>query len=147
MHDCVSFCFCLVVTCQSVLLGDKPLETHDQYFFQLNTCGHSPYVTSSLMRGWVCHLQLLLFLTSAAILRFESSRTYGHILLSQILDSPNLEGQVPVFISPRKSVDQLYPQALGFRLVASYNSQGYSIVLKPASTQALISTVRFTTAI
>jgi hypothetical protein len=26
---------------------------------------------------------------------------------------PNLEGQVPVFISPRNRVDQLYPQALG----------------------------------
>jgi hypothetical protein len=33
---------------QSFRLSDKPLETHDQYFFfQLNTCGHSPYVTSS----------------------------------------------------------------------------------------------------
>jgi hypothetical protein len=29
-------------------------------FFQLNTCSHSPYVTSSLTRGWVCHLQLLI---------------------------------------------------------------------------------------
>jgi hypothetical protein len=36
----------------------KPLEYHDQYsFFQLNTCGHSPYVTFSLTRGWVCRLQ------------------------------------------------------------------------------------------
>jgi hypothetical protein len=30
-----------------------------------------------------------------------------------IRDSPNLEGQVPVFISPRNSVAQLYTQALG----------------------------------
>jgi hypothetical protein len=29
-----------------------------------------------------------------------------------IWDSPNLEGQVPVFISPRNRVAQLYPQAL-----------------------------------
>jgi hypothetical protein len=28
-------------------------------------------------------------------------------------DSPNLEGQVPVFISPRNRVAQLYPRALG----------------------------------
>jgi hypothetical protein len=34
-------------------------------FFQLNTCGHNPYVTSSLTRGWVCRLQLLLVLASA----------------------------------------------------------------------------------
>jgi hypothetical protein len=48
-----------------------------------------------------------------------------HILLSQILDSPNLEGHIPVFISPRNRVAQLYPQALDSLLVASYNSQGY----------------------
>jgi hypothetical protein len=40
-------------------------------------------------------------------------------------DSPNLEGQIPVFISPRNRVSQLYPQALGSLFVASYDSQGY----------------------
>jgi hypothetical protein len=35
---------------QSVLLGAKQLETHDQYFFQLDTSDNSPYVTSSLTR-------------------------------------------------------------------------------------------------
>jgi hypothetical protein len=82
-------------------------------FFQLNTCGCSPYVTSSLTRGLVCRLQLLLGLASAVILRSESRGIHDHILLSQIRDSPNLEGQVPVFISPRNRVAQLYPQALG----------------------------------
>jgi hypothetical protein len=43
-----------------------------------------------------------------------------------IWDSPNLEGQVPVFISPRNRVAQLYPQALGSLFLASYDSQGYS---------------------
>jgi hypothetical protein len=33
-----------------------------------------------------------------------------------IWDFPNLEGQVPVFISPRNRVVQLYPWALGFPL-------------------------------
>jgi hypothetical protein len=98
---------------QSVCLGAKPLETHDKIFFQLNTSGYSPYVTSSLTRGWVCHLQLLLALTSAVILGSESCGTHNHILLSQIRDSPNLEGQVPLFISPRNRVVQLNPQALG----------------------------------
>jgi hypothetical protein len=41
-------------------------------------------------------------------------------LLSQIREYPNLEEQVPVFISPRNRVAQLYPQALGSLLVASY---------------------------
>jgi hypothetical protein len=38
---------------------------------------------------------------------------------------PNLEGQVPVFISPRNRMAQLYPRALGSIFVASYDSQGY----------------------
>jgi hypothetical protein len=28
------------------------IEDHDQRFFRLNPCGHSPYVASSLTRGW-----------------------------------------------------------------------------------------------
>jgi hypothetical protein len=36
------------------------------------------------------------------------------LLLLQIPASPNLEGQVPVFISPRNMFARLYPQALGF---------------------------------
>jgi hypothetical protein len=56
--------------------------------FHLNTCGHSPYITSSLTRRFVCHLQLLLALDSAFILGSESRRTHDHISLSQIRDSP-----------------------------------------------------------
>jgi hypothetical protein len=54
----------------------------------LNTCGHSPYITSSLTRGWVFHLQLLLALASAFILGSESRGTRDNILLSQIRDFP-----------------------------------------------------------
>jgi hypothetical protein len=79
----------------------------------------------SLMRGRVSHLQLLLVLVSAVILRSESHETHDRILLSQIRDSPNLEGQVPVFISPGERVAYLYPQVLGSFSVASYDSQGY----------------------
>jgi hypothetical protein len=108
-----------------IRLGDKPLENHDQHFcFQLNTCGHSSYATSSLTKGWVCRLQLLLVLASALILRSESRGTHDHILLSQIRDFPNLEGLVPVFLTPRNRVAQLYPQALGSLFVASYDLQG-----------------------
>jgi hypothetical protein len=46
-------------------------------------------------------------------------------LLYQIQDSPNLEGQVPVFISPKNRMTRLYPQALGSLFYASYDSQGY----------------------
>jgi predicted nucleic acid-binding Zn finger protein len=115
----------LAVYRQSVRLGTKSLETHDQYFFQLNTCSCSPYVTSPLMRGWVCRLQLVLVLASAVNRGSESRETHYHILLSQIRNSPSLEGQVPIFISPRNRVAQFYPQALGPLFVASYDSQGY----------------------
>jgi hypothetical protein len=43
-----------------------------------------------------------------------------------IWDSLNQEGQVPVFISLRNRVAQLYPWALGSPFVAYYDSQGYS---------------------
>jgi hypothetical protein len=67
----------------------------------------------------------MLVLSSAVILGSGFRGSHDRILLSQIRDSPNLEGQVPVFISPRNRVAQLYPQALGFLFVASYDSQSY----------------------
>jgi hypothetical protein len=57
--------------------------------------------------------------------RVESGGTCNRILLSQIRDTPNLEGQVPVFISPRIRVAQFYPQVLGSLLIVFYDSQGY----------------------
>jgi hypothetical protein len=41
---------------------------------------------------------------------------------------PNLEDQVPVFISPRNRVARLYPQALGFSLTLQLTSQSRSHV-------------------
>jgi hypothetical protein len=75
---------------------------------------------------------LLLVLASAVILRSESRGTHDHILLSQIRDSPNLEGQVLVFISARNRVARLYPQELGSLFVASYDSQGYGGGIRPS---------------
>jgi hypothetical protein len=57
-------------------------------------------------------LQILVVLASLVILGSESCGTHDHILLSQILDSPNLEGQVSIFISPRNWVTQLHSQAI-----------------------------------
>jgi hypothetical protein len=106
----------LAVYRQSLRLGDNPLRlTTSNFIIQLNTCGYSPCVTPSLTKGWVCRLQLLLVLASAVILRSEPRGSHDHILLSQIRDPrPNLEGQVPVFISPRNRTAQLYPQGTGF---------------------------------
>jgi hypothetical protein len=46
----------------------------------------------------------------AAFLRSASHGTHEHSLF---LTLPNQEGQVPVYISPRNRVAQLYPRALG----------------------------------
>jgi hypothetical protein len=112
-------------TASQFVLATSPLTPMTRIIFQMNTCGYRPYVTSSLTRGWVCRLQLLLVLASAVILRSESRGTHDQILLSQIRDSPNLGGQVPVFITSRDREARLYPQALGFLFVASYDSHGY----------------------
>jgi hypothetical protein len=115
----------LVVFRKSVCLGAKPLEVKTSIFFQLNLCGHSSYVTPSLTRGWVCRLQFLLVLSNAVLLVSKSRGTNDNILLPRTRDSPKLEGQVPVFISPRNKVALLYPQALGSLFVASYDSLGH----------------------
>jgi hypothetical protein len=86
-------------TANQFVLATSPLRlTTSNFIFQLNPYGYSPYVISSLTKGWVCSLQLLLVFT--VILRSESRGTHDHSLLPQVRDSPNLEGQVPVFIPP-----------------------------------------------
>jgi uncharacterized protein (DUF2141 family) len=53
---------------------------------------------SSLTRGRVRRLQLLLALANVVILGSKSHGILDHILLSQIRDSRNLDGQVHVFL-------------------------------------------------
>jgi hypothetical protein len=124
---CLTFQYSYLLYCDLELHHlEFMLYEPSSYIFisQLNTCGYSPYVTSSLTRVWVCRLQLLLGLASAVILRSESRGTHDHILLTHVRDSPNLSGQVPVFICPRNRVTRLYPRTLGSLFFASYDSQG-----------------------
>jgi hypothetical protein len=74
------------LTAYQFVLARSPLE-RPEIFFKLNTCRHSPPVTSSLTRGWICCLQLLLvspaqsfsgpspviLITTFYCLRFETS--------------------------------------------------------------------------
>jgi hypothetical protein len=62
---------------QFVLAPSHLRPTTSTFFFQLNTCGYSPYITSSR----VCRLHLLLILASAVIPGFKSRGTHDHILL------------------------------------------------------------------
>jgi hypothetical protein len=104
---------------RTVCLRKKhPCGTYDQIFItvrQLRVCSCG---VLSPTRGRVCHLQLLLVLASAVILGSKSRGTRDHILLSQIWDSSNLEGQIPVIMSPRNRMVQLYLKSLGSHFVA-----------------------------
>jgi hypothetical protein len=109
-----------------VCLGVKhPSGAYDQICIpvrQLRVCWCGAL---SLTRERVYRLQLLLVFASTDILGSGPRGTRDHSLLSQIRGSHNLEGHVPVFISPRNRMAQLYPQALGSLFVAPYDSQGY----------------------
>jgi hypothetical protein len=64
----------------------KPLDDHDQrFFFQLNSCGHSPHVTSSLMVGWVCLLWICLALSSVHITHLAC---YWKVCINALYASP-----------------------------------------------------------
>jgi hypothetical protein len=90
-------------TANQFVLATSPLKLTTS-IFSTEHLRYNPYATSSLTRGWVCRLQLPLVFASAVILVSESHGVHDHILLSQIRDSSNLEGQVPVSISPRNRV-------------------------------------------
>jgi hypothetical protein len=112
----VSYFTTVRVSADHFSLAPSSLRITIRNFFKLNPCNHCPYITSSLRSGYVCRLQWLLILASAVILGSESRWTHYHISLSGIRDSPNLEGEVPVFISPGNRVAQLYPSpGTGFR--------------------------------
>jgi hypothetical protein len=67
---------------------------------------------------------LLLVLAIEVILGSESYGFHDHILLSQTRDSPNVEGQVSVFIATMNRMAQLILQALGFLPDDTNDSQG-----------------------
>jgi hypothetical protein len=92
-------------TASLFVLVTSPLRLTTSNIFQLNTCGHSAYVTSSLTRGWVCRLQLLLALeqpfsgsslteliTTFYCLRFETPSTWR--ARSLYLYTPGIGGPV-----------------------------------------------------
>jgi hypothetical protein len=78
----------------------------------MDTCGHSPYVTSSLTIGWVCRLKLLLALAWAVILGFKSRGLHDDILLSQIRD-PQPAGPGPSIYIPQEYGGPVIPPGTG----------------------------------
>jgi hypothetical protein len=88
---------------QSVLCHGNDLEIFVFLYY---------YGAPFLTRGWVCNLRLLLDPASAVFLGSESRRIHDLILMSEFWDPFSLQGQIPLFISPRKMVAQIHPQAL-----------------------------------
>jgi hypothetical protein len=95
----------------------RPSGTRDQFFFLLEISFRllrvCYFVAPSLTRGRVCNLLYNCFwsLPEQSLLG-QSPSELTTIFYCLIWDSPNLEGQVPVFISPRNRVAQLYPREL-----------------------------------
>jgi hypothetical protein len=110
------------------------------------TDGHSASLSRCRSPTWgpgldfyYCRIFAVFMFVGRPSWREDRSVIYSYILLSLsgfspaklvttfyslIWDSPSLEGLVPVFISPRSKVAQLYLQALGSLFVTSYESQG-----------------------
>jgi hypothetical protein len=112
---------------RTVCLGvRRPPGTRDQFFFLFEICFRQLWVcyflAPSLTRGRVCNLLYNCFwaLPERSLLGLSPAELTA-LFYCLIWDSSNLEGQVPVFISPRNRV----AQSLGSFLVASYDSQGY----------------------
>jgi hypothetical protein len=89
---------------------------------------NSPYVTSSLTRGWVCRLQWLLVVAGAVILRSESRGTHDYILLSENRDSPTWRARSPYLYPPGTEWPGYTPMHWVFLFIASYDSQGYGLI-------------------
>jgi hypothetical protein len=72
---------------QFVLVTSPLRLTTSNFIFQLNTCGYSPYVTSSLTKIWVCFLWICLAFRQAYVSHFN----YWKFLLlhyTQVLCQP-----------------------------------------------------------
>jgi hypothetical protein len=104
---------------QPVRLGvGYPSGARDQFFFlseilfrQLRVCY---FVASSLTRGSVCNLLLLLVFASSVPLGSESLGTQDHILLSQFLRLPQTAGPGPRIYIPQEQGVPVIPQGTGF---------------------------------
>jgi hypothetical protein len=116
-------------TANHYVLATSPLRlTTSNFIFQLNTCDYSPHVTSFLDGSVVCNC-----CWPSPAQSFSGQSPAGRMTAFYFLrfETPPTWGSGPRIYIPRNRVAQLYPQALGFLFVASYNSQGYGGGIRP----------------
>jgi hypothetical protein len=75
---------------------------------------------TSLTRGGSVVFSCWLSLANGVFIGCESRGNHDHIWFSQYWDSPNLESQVPVFISPIEQCSLVIHQALGLSNLFTY---------------------------
>jgi hypothetical protein len=105
-----------------------PSGTRNQFFFLLEIIFRQwrvcYFVAPSLTRGRICNILLMLILNSAVCSGLSPMGFKTIFYCPNSWDSPNLESQVPVFISPRNMVAEIYHQSLGSFSVISYTLHG-----------------------
>jgi hypothetical protein len=107
-----------------------PSGAHDQNLITVGYLRSSCCGAPCLTRGRVCNLLVQFAVTH----RSKSLRTKT-IFCCLISDSPNLDGQVPVFMSLRNRVVKLYPRALD-SLSSPLTSRSAAVkVFQPTSTR------------
>jgi hypothetical protein len=106
-RDLFSICSSFYDSCKSEselfsrqsVLGDKPLDIHDLNFYFPSEHLRLFSLCNILSDEWMgLSFTIVAGLRQGSHSQSESRGTHDHILLSQIRDSPKLEGQVPVFI-------------------------------------------------
>jgi hypothetical protein len=101
-----------------------PWDSRPVFFSELNICGHSPYVTSSLTRGWVCRFSCC---WSSPGHSFSGPSPVGLMTTFYSLgfETPPTWSPGPRVYIPQKQGGPVIPQALCSLSVAFYNPQGY----------------------
>jgi hypothetical protein len=88
-------------TADQFVLALSPLRpTTSTFFSSTEHLRYIRYVTSSVTRGWICRLQLLLGFASAVVFGSESRGTHDHILLFQTGTPSTWRARSPYLNSP-----------------------------------------------
>jgi hypothetical protein len=72
-------------TANQFVLAPSPLRFTTRFFFQRNPCCHSPYVTASLTRRWVCLLRICLAFRQVYVSHIQHVIENSSFCITQVL--------------------------------------------------------------